>query len=110
YAPDADFVNVIGLWWHGRAEIEKEHARLHATRMKESQLTASDVSLRFLRPDVAVAHVTWSLSGDTGIDGHSRPPRNGICTHVLTKQNGRWVIAVSQNTDIVPIPNVPEEK
>jgi hypothetical protein len=36
FADDAQFVNVIGLWWHGRAEIQKEHEALHATRMRTS--------------------------------------------------------------------------
>lgn len=34
YAPDADFVNVIGQWLRGRAAIETQHVLLHAMRMK----------------------------------------------------------------------------
>ena len=25
FTPNADFVNVTGLWWHGRAAIAKPH-------------------------------------------------------------------------------------
>jgi len=30
FAPNADFVNVGGLWWRGRQEIQTRHAFLHA--------------------------------------------------------------------------------
>lgn len=33
FTEDADFVNVIGLWWKGRGDIQKQHELLHATRM-----------------------------------------------------------------------------
>lgn len=26
FAPDAEFVNVVGLWWHDRERIRKAHA------------------------------------------------------------------------------------
>jgi uncharacterized protein (TIGR02246 family) len=31
---DADFVNVWGMHWHGRAEIEREHAERHRTTVQ----------------------------------------------------------------------------
>jgi uncharacterized protein (TIGR02246 family) len=31
FAPDADFVNVVGMWWKNREEIEKAHAYSHST-------------------------------------------------------------------------------
>ncbi|MFI5248142.1 MAG: SgcJ/EcaC family oxidoreductase [Nitrospirales bacterium] len=110
FAEDADFVNVIGLWWRGRREIQKEHEALHASRMKNSHLTAVETTVRFLRPDVAVVHVRWELAGDTGLEGKPLPPRKGILTHVDAKIGGKWWITSSQNTDIVPLPNVPGTK
>lgn len=110
FADDADFVNVIGLWWQGRAEIQREHEALHATRMKNSYLAANETAVRFLRPDVAVVHVRWELVGDTGLEGEPLPPRKGILTQVLAKQGDRWLITSAQNTDILPLPNVPTAK
>lgn len=110
FAEDADFVNVIGLRWRGRAEIQKEHEALHATRMKSSHLAAVETSVRFLRPDVAVVHVRWELTGDTGLEGTPLPPRKGVLMHVIVKTRDKWLITVSQNTDIVPLPNVPVTK
>jgi len=107
FAPDANFVNVIGLHWKGRAEIKTAHQELHATRMKDSRLTIENASSRFLRPDVGLVHATWTLVGDTGLGSAAQPPRHGVLSLVLTKEGGRWLIAAAQNTDIVPIPNVP---
>jgi len=110
FAEDADFVNVIGLWWHGRAEIHKAHEAIHATRMKNSKLVATETAVRVLRPDVAVVHVRWQLSGDTGIDGMSLPLRQGILSFVTVSSGGQWLVSSAQNTDIVPVSNVPPAK
>jgi uncharacterized protein (TIGR02246 family) len=110
FAEDADFVNVIGLWWHGRPEIQKEHDALHATRMKNSHLTATETTVRVLYPHVAVVHVRWQLTGDTGIDGVTLPPRQGILSLVTFRSGSKWLIASAQNTDVVPLPNLPPPK
>jgi uncharacterized protein (TIGR02246 family) len=107
FAEDADFVNVIGLWWHGRPEIQKEHEALHATRMRNSNLIAAETAVRLLRSDVALVHVRWQLTGDTGLDGVTLPPRQGVLSFVTVRAGGKWLIASAQNTDLVPLPNVP---
>jgi uncharacterized protein (TIGR02246 family) len=110
FAEDAQFVNVIGLWWHSRAEIQKEHEALHATRMRMSHLVATERVVHLLGPDVAVLLQRWQLTGDTGIDGATLPMRQGVMSLVIVKQSGHWQIASAQNTDIVPLPNLPPEK
>jgi uncharacterized protein (TIGR02246 family) len=110
FAEDADFVNVIGMWWHGRPEIQKQHEALHATRMRNSNLVAAETAVRLLRPDVAVIHVRWQLTGDTGIDGVTLPPRRGVLSFVTVRTGSKWLIASAQNTDVVPLPNVPPPK
>ena len=107
FAEDADFVNVIGMWWHGRPEIQKAHEAIHATRMKNSNLVATETAVRVLRPDVAVVHMRWQLSGDTGIDGVPLPTRQGILSFVTVSAQGQWLVSSAQNTDIPPVPNVP---
>jgi uncharacterized protein (TIGR02246 family) len=107
FTADAQFVNVIGLWWHGRAEIEKEHEALHATRMRRSHLVATESLVRLMGPDVAVVLQRWRLTGDTGIAGVTLPMRQGIMTLVTIREGSQWRIASAQNTDIVPLPNLP---
>jgi uncharacterized protein (TIGR02246 family) len=110
FTDDAQFVNVIGLWWHSRAEIQKEHEALHATRMRTSHLVATERVVHLLRPGVAVILQRWQLTGDTGIDGVPLPMRQGIMSLVTVKEGGHWQIASAQNTDIVPLPNLPSGK
>jgi uncharacterized protein (TIGR02246 family) len=106
YTPDADFVNVIGLWWHGRDEIRTEHQRMHEGRMKNTTLTSEVPVVRMVSPTVAIAHAKWELRGDTGAPGWKPSDvRRGILVHVLVKRDGVWRITTTQNTDIVDIPN-----
>jgi uncharacterized protein (TIGR02246 family) len=110
FTEDAQFVNVIGLWWSGRAEIQKQHEALHATRMRNSHLVATETAVHLLRPDVAVLHIRWQLTGDTGIDGVTLPMRRGVMSLVTVRTGSEWQIASAQNTDVVPLPNVPPPK
>lgn len=50
--------------------------------------------------DVATARSEWTLSGITSETGQLIPARTGILTHVLEKIDGRWLIVLTQNTDI----------
>jgi uncharacterized protein (TIGR02246 family) len=110
FAEDADFVNVIGLWWHGRSEIQKQHEALHATRMRQSRLVAMETAVRLLGDDVAVVHVRWRLTGDTGIDGVTLPMRQGVMSLVIVRKGSKWQIESAQNTDSVEQPNVPPQR
>jgi uncharacterized protein (TIGR02246 family) len=110
FAEDAEFVNVIGLWWHSRSEIQKEHEALHASRMRASHLAATESVVHLLGPDAAVLLQRWQLTGDTGIDGVTLPMRSGVMTLVIVNEDSHWQIASAQNTDIVPLPNLPPRK
>lgn len=106
YADDADFVNVIGLWWHGRDQIRAEHVTLHEGRMKQTTLRAEAPVIRRVSPDVAIAHVKWELRGDEGAEGWKiGEVRKGILTHVLVRSGGAWRIVSTQNTDVLDLPN-----
>jgi uncharacterized protein (TIGR02246 family) len=92
---------VVGWWWKGCAEIEKKLTAAYAFVFRESVLTITDVDVRFPAPEMAIAHVRWSLVG-------ARTPPNypkvqqGIQTQTLQKQNGKWLITAFQNTNVIP--------
>ncbi len=99
FTVDADFVNVGGRHWKGREQIEQQHeARLK--QFKDSVWTTKFVSIQFLKPDIAIAHIDWVLEGDTDPDGTSRPARGGIFTWVLSKHGETWLIRAAQNTNL----------
>lgn len=102
FADDADFVNIEGTRWRGRAAIKDAHAFVHATIFKQSRLTIDDTTFTPLTPEVVVARSTWRLEGQTTMKGAPVPGRTGILTNVLVRSGAGWKIAVTQNTDIVP--------
>jgi uncharacterized protein (TIGR02246 family) len=101
FAPDAEFVNVVGLWWKGREEIRRAHEFTHAGMFKNSTLTISDVAVRFPAPGIAIARSRWILEGHVAPDGAELPPRTGILLNVLAGHEGAWWIIDAQNTDII---------
>ena len=111
FAPDADFVNVGGARWVGQQEIGLHHAWSHGTIpentrpgenpahygiFKHSTMTFAHIDVRFLRKDVALAHVDWELLGDI----RTPNPRRGVLMFVLTQQEAGWLVAAAQNTEI----------
>ena len=104
YTEDAEFVNVYGMWWTGRPRIQSEHEATHATVFRNSRLSAKEIRVKFLRPDVASLHMRWDLTGLALPNGQPLPDRKGVLVYIVVKQRGEWRIAVGQNTDIVPAP------
>ena len=102
---DVDFVNVAGDWLHGKKDFALFHSRLLSGRFKTSTLTPLQISVRLLRPDLAVLHWNWGIEGDLNQDLTPRKPRFGLFTMVVEKHNGEWLIAVAQNTNWIPPPN-----
>lgn len=102
FAPDADFVNVVGLWWHDRPSIEAAHDYALRSFFASSTLTPGAIRLRMLGDDHAVVQCRFSLTGQT-LPGTQTPagPRRTILTFVAQKMHEGWQVVTAQNTDIV---------
>jgi uncharacterized protein (TIGR02246 family) len=103
FAEDGDVVNVVAWWWKGRAEIESNLTRMFANIFRESTLTFRQVDVRFLTPDIAIAHARWTMTGARMPPGLPEP-REGLQTLTVQKRNGKWLIAAFHNTNYVPPP------
>ena len=101
FTEDGDCVNVLGWWWKGRAQIESKLDAAFAFVFHESQLTITETEVRFLSPTIAIAHVSWTMTGARTPPGMPEP-RLGIQTQVLQKKSGHWLIQAFQNTNGVP--------
>jgi uncharacterized protein (TIGR02246 family) len=101
FTENGDCVNVVGWWWKGRAEIERKLTDAYVFVFRESTLTVKDVGIKFLAPEIAVAHVRWTMVGARTPKGIPEP-QQGIQVQVLQKQAGKWLIAVFQNTNALP--------
>ena len=103
FTSDADVVNVLGWWWRGRREIETKLRAAYAAVFADSTLSVEAVSVRFLTPSVAIAHVRWTMVGAKSPDrSGTHIPQKGIQTQTLRKVSGVWLIAAFQNTNTVP--------
>jgi len=104
FSENADFVNVVGMHWRGRQEIEVKHTVTHRTIFRNSNLQIVDQSVRFLSPSVAIAHVWTQLKGAESLPGRNvQDIRRTLLTCVLAKEADRWLITAAHNTDIVPV-------
>jgi len=101
FSEDGDVVNVLGWWWRGRAQIESRLGQAFAFVFRESQLTITETSVRFLSPTIAIAHVRWTMTGAKAPPGMPEP-REGIEIQILQKTAGHWLIESFQNTSGIP--------
>ena len=100
-AEDVDYVTVVGTkdWEKGRREFKDRHTATHKTMFKASVLTVKETHIRFIRPDLVIAHVLWETRGDVIPNRKPGEARTGIFTWVVEKRAGKWLIIASQNTD-----------
>ena len=94
YADDADWTNAFGVRQHGRSNIRTYLSNLFARPefRSRSQSGPAELSVRFVRPDVAVAHRLTEVVGQRGSNGEKLPPRKIHRLIVLTKDAGNWLI------------------
>jgi uncharacterized protein (TIGR02246 family) len=102
YTTDADFVTVRGDYAKGSDQIEKLLASVFSTRAKDATLRTLNVSLRFVTPDVALAHVTNELSGVVRQDGEKLPAHTELSIRVFVRADGAWKVAAFHNTISAP--------
>ncbi len=101
FAQDADFVNVVGLWWQTKADIKRAHAYGLRSFFVNSQLLARRIKVRQIGNSAAIVHVHWKLTGQTGPAGEALDPRHSVMVFVLERSDKGWIVLAAQNTDII---------
>ena len=99
FAEDADFVNVVGLWWGKREQIEEAHAYGFRRIFADSTLRVGRTQLRRMG-DVAVIHARFTLDGQRAPNGQPLGVRRTVMTFVMSRREGGWLCVAAQNTDI----------
>lgn len=107
FSPDADFINILGMHFHDREQVEKRHAELFRSIFKGSQLAVTVWKVRVLSPISAVAETVHELKGYARLPPAIRPtdPQGLLRTrmkYVFVKASGQWVIVSAQNTAVAP--------
>ena len=95
FTDDADYVVINGLYIKGRNAIETGHQRIFDTIYKDTTISLTVKQIRFLRPDVAVVHVSGHRDGPT-----KELVGDAMMTLMMTKEQQGWRIAAFQNTSV----------
>lgn len=103
FEPDAEFVNVVGLWWHSRGEIERAHAYGLARLFPGSTLRVTATRTKTLADSVAIVHARMRLTGQAPVAGVAAPGvRTTVFSFVVRRDaSGAWRCASAHNTDVV---------
>lgn len=114
FVEDADFVNVVGLWWSSRTRIRAAHDYGFRRIFASSRMQLEDVRVRELGEGAAVVHALWTLTGQNPAPGEDADTitgtRQGVISFTVQRQPGRseedddggWLAVSAQNTDRVP--------
>jgi uncharacterized protein (TIGR02246 family) len=95
----ADYVTFGGTLTQGQQAIGLGHQQLFDTVLRGSRLRLQLTNLRFLHPDIAIAHIVGGILDEPG-QSEVQPERQSIQTAVFRKSDGKWRIASSQVTRI----------
>src|SRR5690625_3525923 len=85
FVEDADFVNVVGLWWHDRGSIRKAHAYGFEKIFTSSHMTLRRTSVRQLSADIAVVHAAWLMTGQESHSGIEAERRRGVMSFTVQR-------------------------
>jgi uncharacterized protein (TIGR02246 family) len=104
FTETADLVNVVGKHRKGSAEIFEEYDGLHRSIMKASVIKMLSWSVKLLKPDVAVVHAKWEMTGVQKMPGWNIPDvRHGVITYVAVKQSGQWRFEAFANAEEIAV-------
>lgn len=112
FAADGTFTNIRGQFFTGREPFIQRHQDLFKGPFRGSTLKQDIVSLKFVRPDVAVVETLTSVTGIPKLFPGTYPDDKGRLRtrllQVLVKDGGEWKITTYHNTDVKPDVPVPE--
>ncbi len=116
FATEGTFTNVQGMFFTGYKAFRDRHEEIFKGQFRGTALQLEVVSLRFVRPDVAVVDaLTWV----SGFSKAGSPPvvhtdaKGRLRTRllqVLVKEGDAWKIVVYHNVDIKPGIESPEPR
>lgn len=98
FTEDGEFIGITGSLWTGPAEITKVHSGLFTARYDQSAFTLDGTpSVDLLKPDIALIHWRWTISGVKDEAGAVIAPYSGIFTWVVVNQGGDWRVRAAHN-------------
>ncbi|MEV5648595.1 SgcJ/EcaC family oxidoreductase [Nocardia sp. NPDC052254] len=96
FRPDAVWTTAHGKRLYGRDAIAEFTARVLPGATAAEIATYEIDRVVFLRPDVAAVTVRQQYRNRSGVETTAGAPM-----YVMTKEDGRWLLAANQNTGVV---------
>jgi uncharacterized protein (TIGR02246 family) len=100
---DAEWVNVVGHHWRGKAVVFKGHDAIHKGMMANTSMSVEGVVIRSIAPTVAVAVATMHFGPSLDPRFPTAPASKTRGSFTMVKREGIWKIAHFQNTVINPV-------
>ena len=105
FAVDGTFTNIRGQFFTGYDGYLKQHQVIFDGIFKNTTLDQRVVSLKFVRPDVAIVETLTAVSGvaqpPTGVALHEGRIRTRLM-QIVAREKGVWKIVTYHNTDVKP--------
>jgi len=106
FAAVGTFTNIRGQFFIGYPEFLKQHEVIFKGIFRNTKLKQEVVSLKFVRPDIAIIETVTTVSGmRQGIPGVTRDDKRRIRTRLLqvaTKSGRVWQVVTYHNVDVKP--------
>ncbi|MEP7067153.1 MAG: SgcJ/EcaC family oxidoreductase [Gemmatimonadota bacterium] len=112
FVPSAEFINILGTPFSGKAAIEGITSRIFASIFKDSHDSVTVRKIVMVTPELAIAHYEHAVSGYTALPPGIQPSEVGadgkgvlrtLMVYVLQRSvEGKWMIVNGQNTAILP--------
>lgn len=98
---DCDWVNVVGMWWKNRREIQYAHQVFHEGMFKNVPLTKTSVHFRAVTKDVMVVHLLQRVGAYTSPSGTFYPEADNLKLLVFVKKSEKWLLTAVENVVVV---------
>jgi uncharacterized protein (TIGR02246 family) len=101
YTDDVHWVNIVGMHWRGKAEVDKAHRIFFDIMFKGVPLVLEEIeSIAELPDGGAIAVVRWAVGAFTTPVGERVPPSRDRMTLVLVREGGKLLIKHGANIQI----------
>jgi uncharacterized protein (TIGR02246 family) len=112
FTADGTFTNIRGQFFTGREAFMEKHDFIFKGIYRGTTMKQDVVSLKFVRPDVAVVETLTAVIGiqnlSPGMTADAKGRLRSRLLQVMVKDGGKWKITTFHNTDVradVPVPD-----
>jgi uncharacterized protein (TIGR02246 family) len=98
---DCDWVNIVGMWWKNRKEVQFAHQTFHDGMFKNVNLVKKAVHTRIIAKDVIVAHLEQRIGAYISPSGTVFPEADNLTLMIYVKKGEKWLLTAAENVVVV---------